>query len=261
MRGDGAGLERRRWRPAASAQRSSNMPSTSTAASNGRLGHADRGAGVPAGLAQHRHHQVRGTVDHLGMVGEMRRAGDEAAQAQAGDDALQIAAGGLDLGQDVDGAQPCRRLAVLQADAAAELALVLERTRLHRQLAGDHEQVAAAAGRDVVGSRRRRGRAARSRAPASGRRRCPPCGSPRGIDRRTGKIGQAQTSGRLELQLTGPCVGVPIFRDGTVARGSTGLGGSFSSGQLNRPCSADADQFPLLFPLSSATPAQGKAAP
>ena len=113
----------------ASAQRSSNMPSTSTAASNGRLGTPTAARACRPGLAQHGDHQVRGTVDHLGVVGEIRRAGDEAAEPQAGGDPIEIAAGGLDLGQDVDRAQPGRGLAVLEADAAAELALVAERCR------------------------------------------------------------------------------------------------------------------------------------
>ena len=71
----------------------------------------DRAAGVSPALTEHLHEQVGGAVDDLGMLGELRRAGDEATEAQAGADSPEIAVEGrLDLGQDVDRTEARRRL-------------------------------------------------------------------------------------------------------------------------------------------------------
>ena len=74
---------------------------------------ADRRARMPALVAEDLDQQVGGAIDHLGMVGEVGHAIDEADKL---DDALELveiaAAGILELRHDIDGAQP-RRLARL----------------------------------------------------------------------------------------------------------------------------------------------------
>ena len=66
------------------------------------------------GLAESLDHQIRCAVDHRRVLGEGGRAADEAAELQAAREPAEIAAaGGLGLGQDVEGAKPRRLLALL----------------------------------------------------------------------------------------------------------------------------------------------------
>ena len=76
---------------------------------------ADGDAGVQPLVAEDFDHQLRGGIEHLGMVGKAGSGTDEAVQAQQLHDAVEIAQRRLGLGQDVDGAEP-RRLLPLARD-------------------------------------------------------------------------------------------------------------------------------------------------
>jgi len=112
---------------------------------------------VLAGLAEHRDHQVGGAVDDLRLVREVGRAGDEAAQPDDARDAVEIAAARrLELGQDIDGAQPRGLLPVLDGELGAELAEELPLAAFERDLAGDEDLLARHDPRHVVARRGRR---------------------------------------------------------------------------------------------------------
>ena len=110
-------------------------------------------------VAEHFDHQVGGAVHHLRPVGEAGRRIDEAAEPDHAGDLVEIAERRLDLRQEIDGAGARGLLAVLDRDAAAELA------RGHHlavgaeaDLAGDREQLAAQHEGHVIGDRAARGR-------------------------------------------------------------------------------------------------------
>ena len=65
--------------------------------------HADRAAGMAAGIAKHLDRKIGRAVHHRGMLGEAGRAGDEAAEAHDAEHLVQIpVASGAQLGQHVD---------------------------------------------------------------------------------------------------------------------------------------------------------------
>ena len=100
----------------------------------------DSKARMTPGLAHRLNHQIGGAVDDLGMIAEVGRAGDEAAELQAAAELAQIAAaGGLGLGQKVERAEPRRLLTLRDADLGADLAGDRHPALAERQLAG-HEQ-------------------------------------------------------------------------------------------------------------------------
>src|SRR5579863_1044931 len=88
----------------------------------GQRRHADRGAGMDTGGAQHIRDQVGRAVDYFMLFDKVGCGCDEAAQADTAADAAEIAERGLRLGQDIDGAQPGRALSVFQAYCGAKLA-------------------------------------------------------------------------------------------------------------------------------------------
>ena len=89
----------------------------------GQRRHADRGARMAAGLAEHRNREVRRAVHHLRMLGELRRRGDEAAEPHHALHPVQIAAAGrLQMHQHIDEAEPRGLLAPIDRDAVADLA-------------------------------------------------------------------------------------------------------------------------------------------
>ena len=107
---------------------------------------SDRGAGVLAGIAEHIDHQVGGAVDDLGLVGEARRAGDEAGQLDGGGDhvrplhraeALQRLGDTRDLAGhgDREGARLLLAEAVLHAVRVAGLPLILYQGQRNQVLA------------------------------------------------------------------------------------------------------------------------------
>src|SRR5918996_6153885 len=103
------------------------------------------------------HHKVGGAVDDLGLIRELGRAADEAAELQAAREAGEVAfAGGPRLRQQVERAQARRGLALLDADVTAELTDHGHAPALQRQLPRDEEQPAADGVRDVVGGGGRR---------------------------------------------------------------------------------------------------------
>src|SRR5690606_5234981 len=117
----------------------------------GEGGNPDCRARMPAPLAKHLHHEVGGPVHDLRLIPEVRRRVDKADELYELDDALQITERGAGLGEDVDGAQARRLLAVLEANPGAELALAGQPARTHGQLAGYIEVAAARHRGDVVG--------------------------------------------------------------------------------------------------------------
>src|SRR5690606_8615760 len=74
------------------------------------------------------------------------------------DDAIEIAERSLRLGKQADGAQLRCSLAVLDAEASPELALVLGSVRAYRDLSGDEELIARDDEGYVIGSRGGRNR-------------------------------------------------------------------------------------------------------
>src|SRR5262249_47015489 len=62
-------------------------------------GDADGGAGMPALVAEHLHHQIGGAVQHFRSVDEIRRRIDEAAEPHHAYHLVEIAERGLDLRQ------------------------------------------------------------------------------------------------------------------------------------------------------------------
>src|SRR5690606_26062088 len=103
----------------------------------------DGDPGVLAALAQHLDHQVRTAVYHLGMIGEVGRRVDVAAELYAAADPLEVSAeGGPELGEDVDAAQPGRLLRIVDRDISPGLAPAFDAVRPDRQLAGYEHQIA-----------------------------------------------------------------------------------------------------------------------
>src|SRR6266568_1798419 len=109
----------------------------------GQAVHPDRGARMTAEIAEHRDHQIRGAVDHLGHVGELPGAVDKPADPQTSAHAVEIAAAGdAQMGEDVERAELCRLTAVGDADPGAELALKAELAVPLADLAGDEDEIA-----------------------------------------------------------------------------------------------------------------------
>src|SRR5437879_3218978 len=86
-------------------------------------GDADRGAGVAALVAEGCDHQVGGAVQHFRPVEEIGRGIDKAAKPDHAGDLVEIAECGLHLCQQIHSATLCRRIALLDGHAGAELAL------------------------------------------------------------------------------------------------------------------------------------------
>src|SRR3954454_9390569 len=86
-------------------------------------GHADRGAGMAALVAEGCNHQVGGAVQHLRPIEEIGRGVDEAAEPHHANHLVEVAERGLDLREQVDPAGPRGGVALLDGDAGAELAL------------------------------------------------------------------------------------------------------------------------------------------
>ncbi len=104
-------------------------------------------------LAEHLDHEVGGAVHHLRAVEEVRRAIDEAAEADDADDAVEIADRRLDLRDDVEAALRAALLAFLDRDPAAELA-GHQAVGPQRDLPRDGQQRTAAHVRHVIGDGR-----------------------------------------------------------------------------------------------------------
>ena len=120
---------------------------------------AHRGARVPPGIAEHLDHQIGGAVDHLRLLAVARHRIDEAAEPHAAHDLVEIAADrGLELRENVDGAEPRGLLRVFQRDFLADLTGELVLAVGVRHLAGDEHQRAGTLERHIVRRRRRRGR-------------------------------------------------------------------------------------------------------
>ena len=90
------------------AHTNSMIASTSTAAPSGSTLTPTAARAWRPAIAEHLDHQVGGAVDHLGLVGEVGRRGDEAAEPDDARHPIEVAERGLGLGDDVDGAKPCR---------------------------------------------------------------------------------------------------------------------------------------------------------
>lgn len=107
-----------------------------------------------AAVAEDVDDQVAGAVDDLGLVGEVRRRVDEAAELDAARHPVEVAAAGrLELGQDVDRDDARTGLAVLDGEGVAQLADMAQLAVLVRHLPGDEDQVAGHDPRHIVGRR------------------------------------------------------------------------------------------------------------
>src|SRR4051794_7735500 len=84
--------------------------------------HADRAAGVAAGLAEHLLHQLRRAIGDLGLVGEGAGAVDEDAELNDPLDPVEAAQSPLHLGEQHQPAGPRGAHAVFEAQILAELA-------------------------------------------------------------------------------------------------------------------------------------------
>src|SRR5512143_2244283 len=86
-------------------------------------------------VAENLDEEIRGAVQHFGMVGEVGRCVDKAVQAQQLDDAVEIAQGRLRLRQYVERAEPRGLLALSEIGVGAQLASERHLAVLHGKLA------------------------------------------------------------------------------------------------------------------------------
>jgi hypothetical protein len=85
----------------------------------------DGRAGMPPGIAQRLDQEIGGAVDHLGLVGEIGGGVDEAGQLDDPFQPVEIAAaGGLDLRQQADRADPRRGGAVGDSMSSPSLPVI-----------------------------------------------------------------------------------------------------------------------------------------
>src|SRR5579875_1299706 len=101
-----------------------------------QFGHADRAAGVPAGVPQDREEQFTGAVDHSGLAGEAGGAGDEAGNLDDPPDGGQAAGDRGHGGQGVQRAGPGQPRRLVLVYLRADLAGGQELTAGHRELPG-----------------------------------------------------------------------------------------------------------------------------
>ncbi len=119
----------------------------------GQRSDTDGGAGMAALVAEGCDHQVGRAVEHLGSVEEIRRGIDKAAKPHHADHLVEIAERGLDLRQQIDRATARRRVALLDGDAGAQLALGDQLAfRVEADLARDEQQVSGADKADIIGN-------------------------------------------------------------------------------------------------------------
>src|SRR5215208_6761621 len=108
-------------------------------------------------VAQHLDDEIGGTVDYLGLIGELRNSVDEAQNLHAALHAIEIACARiLQLGENVDGADARRLCCFLGAEILADLSLILEFSVFQGHLAGSEDEIARAHPTDIVGDRRGR---------------------------------------------------------------------------------------------------------
>ena len=102
-----------------------------------------------AGVAEDLQEEFRGAVEHFGAVAEAVDAVDEAVDHHDAGDAVERAKGGLGVGEGVQHAESRGVGGLDEVDLAADLAERSDLAVLHRQGAGEVEQVARADGGDV----------------------------------------------------------------------------------------------------------------
>src|SRR3954454_14801596 len=108
-------------------------------------GHADRGAGMTALVAESCDHQVGRAVQYFRSVEEIGCGIDETAEPDHAHHLVEIAERRLDLRQQIDGAAARRGVALCDRDAGAELAFGDQLALgIETDLAGDVKQVAGA---------------------------------------------------------------------------------------------------------------------
>ena len=110
---------------------------------------------MSARLAEHRDEQVRATVDHLGMIGEIRRGVDHAEQLDDAPDAGERTKRVMHDRQQVDAGQARAGIGLLKTHFPPNLAGVPAPIRLARALTREEQQLAFAHMRDEIGDRRR----------------------------------------------------------------------------------------------------------
>ena len=118
---------------------------------HGQGGGADGKAGVLAVVAENFDDDIAGAVDDLGLVGEFRRAIDEAAEFDETDNPVEIAfQRRARLGDDVERHNPGAGLTVFQGYRIAQRAIVMHLAIHERSLAGNPQQIAGAHIRGVA---------------------------------------------------------------------------------------------------------------
>ncbi len=123
-----------------------------------QLADPDGDAGMLADLAEHLSQQVRGSVQHLGLVCVAFGRLHVTFQTDDATDAVEVANHPLDGSEGVDHTDPGSILAVLFMQVATELALKHQFLADERQLSATHDQIAGLHGWHVTGDRcRRRG--------------------------------------------------------------------------------------------------------
>src|SRR5262245_47278384 len=121
----------------------------------GQRAHADGGAGMAPGIAEHFDEQVGAAVDHLGLVGELGHGVDHAEQLDHVVDAVERAERLARRRQQAETDQPRAPIALLHADVLADLAGEHGALLVARALAGQEQEIAGKPERHVVGDRRR----------------------------------------------------------------------------------------------------------
>ena len=96
-----------------------------------------------AAVAEDVDDQVAGTVDDPGLVGEIRRRVDEAAELDAAGHPVEVAAASrLELGEDIDRHDARAGLALLDGEGVPQLADVAQPAVPVRHLSRDEDQIA-----------------------------------------------------------------------------------------------------------------------
>ena len=123
-----------------------------------QLGHPDRAAGMPAGLAEHLEEQLAGPVDDLRLAVETRCAGHEPGDLDDAADSVQATGRRRGGGQRVEGADPGQGGRIEHADLAADLAHGGQFPVYHRQLTRGIDELARSHRGHVRASRSGHGR-------------------------------------------------------------------------------------------------------
>lgn len=164
----------------------------------GKRAGAERGAGVAAFIAEDSNEQIRATVDHLRMFGEIFRRVDETADADDAAHLGQLAEFALERGEQGDGGLAGGLRAGGLIESAADFAGDDVARGVARDVASEEEQFAGAHDGDVVGDR---GFGGRERDAEPGERFLGRGGETRQCAQGEGEEGEAESAGSFHAAM------------------------------------------------------------